>query len=110
MSTDCSTPSTPPSRTAWAWACRSAARSSILMEDVSGPPTTAAPARISNSSCRWAETASDRRLHALISAIVIDERRALRAKPYRLHRAKEHVVASDRAHFDDSAIERDHRA
>ena len=49
--TGCSTPSLPPNPTAWAWACRSAARSSSSMADGCQPPTIPGPARHFSSPC-----------------------------------------------------------
>src|SRR5262245_56304284 len=51
MPTGCSTPSTPPSRAAWGWACRSAVRSPRRTAAASGPRTTAAGVRSSPSRC-----------------------------------------------------------
>ena len=41
----------PPGRTAWAWDCRSAGRSSSPTEDAYGPRTTTVPGRLSSSPC-----------------------------------------------------------
>jgi len=51
-------------------------------------------------------TFRDRALHLLVRPIVIDERRTLRPEPHRFDGAEEHIVASDRTHFDDPAIAR----
>ena len=48
----CSSPSSRPSRKAWAWACRSAARSWRRMAGGSGPNPTREAARCSASPCR----------------------------------------------------------
>ena len=62
----CSSRSTPPSRTGWAWGCRSADRSSGFMAAASGARTTPARERRSPSRCpslrcpRWREVNGER--------------------------------------------------
>src|SRR5438105_10674034 len=51
MLTDCSTLSSPPNPAAWAWAYRSAARSSMLTEDDCPSPEISVPGRRSCSLC-----------------------------------------------------------
>src|SRR5262249_50727821 len=46
--------------------------------------------------------------NALVGAVVIDQRRTARAELHRFDRAAEYVVAPDRPHLDDAAVERDH--
>ena len=56
-----STPSSPPNPAAWAWDCRSAARSSRPMADGCPPPTIPGRGRRFNSPCRRGLGSDDRR-------------------------------------------------
>src|SRR5436305_220444 len=47
--------------------------------------------------------------HALVSTLVIEQRRTRRPEIDRLDRTEKDVVAADRTHLDDAAIEGDHR-
>src|SRR5215207_4531050 len=60
MPAGCSRPSSPPNRTAWAWACRSADRSSSPTAGGYRPPATPGPAPRSSSSCRGTRRATRR--------------------------------------------------
>src|SRR6184192_1661906 len=46
--------------------------------------------------------------HLLVSTVVVDERRTARSGAHGFDRAEENIVAANRPHFDDAAVERDH--